>query len=76
MPKLNPISWRKFDKFVIAQGCILERISGDHRIYWKKGLKRPVVFPQDDPVPVFIIRNNLRILGMSTKEYSDTIYKF
>lgn len=69
MTRLNPISWKKFDKFLLFVGCKLEREKGDHRIYWRIRLKRPVVIPRDESLPVFIIRNNLRILGISVEEY-------
>lgn len=73
MPRLTPVSWRKFEKFLIEIGCYFVREKGDHRIYWKKGLLRPVVIPRDTQLPVFVIRNNLRILGMSHNEYIDIL---
>jgi hypothetical protein len=45
-----------------------KRAEGDHRIYWKNGIKRPLVIPRDKDLPAFIIRNNLRVLGTSTEE--------
>ena len=69
MPRITPINWRKFEKFLIFIGCSFEREKGDHRIYWRTGLKRPVVIPKDSSLPVFIIRNNLRVLGISHEEY-------
>lgn len=51
-------------------GCEFSREKGDHRIYWREDLKRPVVIPRDGDIPVFIIRNNLRILSVSHEEYS------
>jgi len=73
MPRLLPLPWKKFEKFVLFIGCYFVRESGDHRIYWRKGLKRPVVFPKDKEIPVFVIRNNLRTLGISTKEYLEIL---
>ena len=73
MPRLTPISWKKFEKFILFIGCHFERKRGDHRIYWRKGLKRPVVFPEDRELPVFIIRNNLRVLGISVEEYLEIL---
>lgn len=58
MPRLTPIHWKQFKKFVLFVGCRFERERGDHLIYWRQGLKRPVVFPKDKELPVFIIRNN------------------
>lgn len=36
-------------------------------------IKRPVIITADTDVPIFIIRNNLRTLGMSVKEYLNLI---
>lgn len=69
MRHLAPIHWKKFDKFLVFVGCRFEREKGDHRIYWRDGLKRPVVIPRDNQIPIFVIRNNLRILGISVEEY-------
>jgi predicted RNA binding protein YcfA (HicA-like mRNA interferase family) len=73
MARISPIHWKKFEKFLLFIGCHFEREKGDHRIYWRKDLKRPVVIPRDRELPVFVIRNNLRILGISSKEYLDIL---
>ena len=73
MSRLTPAHWKKFEKFVIYVGCHFERQSGDHRVYWRSDLKRPVVFPADKELPVFIIRNNLRTLGIDVEEYLNII---
>lgn len=73
MSRLTPIHWKKFEKFVLFVGCHFIREKGDHRVYWREDLKRPVVFPRDSELPIFIIRNNLRILGISIKEYLDIL---
>lgn len=69
MVSIKPISWKEFEKVMLYVGCRYERKKGDHRIYTRIDLKRPVVFPQDKEIPVFIVRNNLRILGISQSEY-------
>lgn len=73
MSGLTPIHWKKFDKLVLFLGCTFEREKGDHRIYGRKDLKRPVVFPRDTQVPIFIIKNNLRLLGISVQEYLEIL---
>ncbi|OGF81483.1 hypothetical protein A2924_00035 [Candidatus Giovannonibacteria bacterium RIFCSPLOWO2_01_FULL_44_16] len=75
MPSLKPISWKKFEKFVLYVGCKFERKRGDHRVYMREDLKRPVIFPEDREIPVFIIRNNLRTLGISHNEYLNILEK-
>lgn len=37
--------------------------------YGRTDLKRPVVFPKWREVPVFIIKNNLKTLGVSRERY-------
>jgi len=75
MPSLKPISWRKFEKFVLYVGCHFTRKKGDHRVYQREDLKRPVIFPEDSEIPVFIIRNNLRTLGISHNDYLSILDK-
>ncbi len=73
MAHLTPINWKKFEKFLLFIGCHFEREKGDHRIYWREGLKRPVVIPHKGELPIFIIRNNLRILGVNPEEYLEIL---
>lgn len=73
MAHLTPISWKKFEKFLLFIGCRFKREKGDHRIYWRDGLKRPVVIPRDGEMPIFIIRNNLRVLGINPDEYLEIL---
>jgi predicted RNA binding protein YcfA (HicA-like mRNA interferase family) len=54
-------------------GCHFEREKGDHRIYWRNDLRRPIVIPRDKELPIFIIRNNLRILGITPEEYLEIL---
>lgn len=69
MPRVAPVHWKRFEKFLLYVGCTFVREKGDHRIYSRDGLLRPVVVPRDTQLPVFIIRNNLRVLGISTDDY-------
>lgn len=69
MPKITSISWKKFEKFLLFVGCVFKRQKGDHRVYWRAGLKRPVILPTYRKLPIFIIRNNLRTLGIDHNEY-------
>jgi predicted RNA binding protein YcfA (HicA-like mRNA interferase family) len=67
--RLTPIDYRRFDKFLRYVGCEFVRQKGDHRIYRKANLKRPLVIPAIKDIPVFVILNNLRVLGISKEEY-------
>ena len=69
--KIGAIHWKKFETFLISQGCVFRRERGDHRVYVKIGLKRPIIVPRDTELPPFIILNNLRTLGVSRDTYLD-----
>jgi predicted RNA binding protein YcfA (HicA-like mRNA interferase family) len=56
-------------------GCKFDRTKGDHCIYKKEGLKRPVIFPMINNIPVFIILNNLKTLGISREGYFTLLEK-
>jgi predicted RNA binding protein YcfA (HicA-like mRNA interferase family) len=74
MPKLSRIHWKKFEKFLLYVGCEFVREKGDHRVYSKQGLSRPVILPRRKQLELFIIHNNIRLLGITAKEY-DIILK-
>jgi predicted RNA binding protein YcfA (HicA-like mRNA interferase family) len=73
MPRITPISWKKFEKIILYVGCKFDRQIGDHLIYNRYDLKRPVVFPKDNEIPIFIIRNNLRVLNITPEEYLEIL---
>jgi predicted RNA binding protein YcfA (HicA-like mRNA interferase family) len=73
MTKLTPVHWKKFEKFLFYVGCNFVREKGDHRVYWRDGLNRPVIVPRDTQLPIFIIRNNLRTLGLSVEDYLEIL---
>lgn len=73
MPSLSPTKWKDFEKFLLHVGCSFKRQSGGHRIYTKKGLNRPLVIPAHGTIPVFVIRNNLRLLGITPKRYFEIL---
>lgn len=75
MPKIRSISWKEFEKFLLKIGCKFKREKGDHRIYWKEGIKRPIVIPRDTSLPAFIILNNLKVLGISRDDYLKSVKK-
>lgn len=75
MTRLAPVHYRKFEKFLLSVGCRFVRQRGGHSIYIKEGLKRPLVVPAVKDLPVFIIRNNLRLLNISIEQYCTFISK-
>ena len=75
MTRIQSIHWKEFEKFLFKVGCVFKREKGDHRIYWKSGMKRPIVVPRDTSLPAFIVSNNLKSLGISREEYLKIIKK-
>lgn len=73
MDKVGKVSWKRFEKFLFAVGCEFKGQEGSHRKYRKQGLKRPIIIPCDAELPVFIILNNLRTLGISREEFVEII---
>ena len=59
MSKLSPVSYEQ----------LVSVFEGDHMVFTKPGLIRPVVIPKYAAVPVFIIKNNLRTVGISRERY-------
>lgn len=75
MPKKQSITNKRFQKFLVYVGCSLTRVSGDHFIYSRADLARPVIIPLDNPLPQFIVKNNLDVLGISWAEFFEIIEK-
>jgi predicted RNA binding protein YcfA (HicA-like mRNA interferase family) len=73
MPRIVPIPARRLCKVMEKAGFTLVRTEGDHFVYTRQGVPRPVVIPDWPEVPVFIIKNNLRTAGMSREEYLELL---
>lgn len=69
MPRLTPIPAWKLKKIMEKAGFVCVRTEGDHFVYVINGIQRPVVIPDWNEVPVFLIKNNLRTAGISREEY-------
>jgi len=73
MPRINPIHYRKIVRVLEREGFALARERGDHMVFTKPEILRPVVVPRYDPLPVFIIKNILRTAGISRERYFDLL---
>jgi len=67
--RIKPTTYQVQVRIFEEAGCIYMRTQGDHLVYHYPGAKRPVVIPKYKEVPVFIIRNNMKVIGMSVEEY-------
>ena len=73
--KLSNVSLADYELFLKKVGCKNTRTKGGHRHWTRKDLSRPItVQTHVDPVPEFIIRNALRILGLSKKEFFEILF--
>ena len=75
MPPLRPLDYHTLVKLFEQDGFTFNRQHGDHLIYTKPGLKRPLVIPMYKAVPVFIIKNLLRTAGMTRERYFELLQK-
>jgi predicted RNA binding protein YcfA (HicA-like mRNA interferase family) len=73
MPPLRSVGYRTLARVFELDGFAFNRQHGDHLIYTKAGVKRPLVIPIYQEVPVFIIKNLLRTAGMSRERYFDLL---
>jgi predicted RNA binding protein YcfA (HicA-like mRNA interferase family) len=69
MPAIRPVPYQELEKFLLYVGCVFKRQKGSHRVYWRDGLLRPIILPAYQAVPVFIIKNILKQLGIPAEEY-------
>jgi len=73
MSPLRPVDYRTLARVFEQDGFAFKRQQGDHIIYTKPGVKRPLVIPMYKELPVFIIKNLLRTAGMSRERYFDLL---
>lgn len=73
MPRIAPIHYRRLVRVLEREGFALTRERGDHMVFSKAGVERPVVVPRYDPLPVFIIKNVLRVARISRERYLELL---
>jgi hypothetical protein len=70
IPQLNNVSIAQFQAFLELAQCKFIDIKGGHEKWTRADLRRPIIFQTHiDPIPEFIVRNNLRSLGCSKSDY-------
>ena len=73
--KISPTEYQVQIKIFEMAGCVYIRTKGDHLIYHHPEAVRPVVIPKYREVPAFVIKNNMRIIGMSREKYIELLQK-
>ncbi len=73
MSRITPVHYRKIVRLLELEGFTLARERGDHMVFTKPEITRPIVVPRYDPLPVFIIKNVLRTAGISRQRYFELL---
>ena len=73
MAAIRPVHYQLLNRVFEQDGFVFDRQEGDHRVYVKAGVRRPLVIPQYRAVPVFVIRNLLRTSGMTRERYFELL---
>ena len=73
MSRIAPIQYRRVVRILEHEGFALARKRGDHMVFKKRGIDRPVVVPRYDPLPVFIIKNVLRTARIPRERYLELL---
>jgi predicted RNA binding protein YcfA (HicA-like mRNA interferase family) len=73
VPALRAVHYSILIAVFEKEGFTFNRQRGDHLIYTKPGVARPLVIPAYHEVPVFIIKNLIRSAGMSREKYLEAL---
>ena len=71
--KIRPTHYRIQVKIFERAGCVYSRTKGNHLIYHYPGAVSPVIIPKYKEVPAFVIKNNMRVIGMGREEYFELL---
>lgn len=76
MRNLSNVSISEFRAIMLLLGLTKVRTKGGHEAWMKDGMTRPaIVQTHVDPVPEYVLRNNLRIIGISREEFLTLLEK-
>ena len=75
MSKITPIHYKRLVRVFETEGFHHTNTKGDHLIYTKSGVSRPIVIPKYKEIPIFIIKNNLRSAGITRETYLKLLKK-
>lgn len=70
MNNLRNISLSDYRRILAEFGCEFKRSKGDHEVWWKDGMKRPIIFHTHiEVIPEPIVRNTIRDLEITHEEF-------
>lgn len=74
MNNLRNVPLKLFRDFLLYKGLKIIRTNGGHEIWGGQVLKRPIIIQTHiNPVPEFIIKNNLRNMGLNVKDFLEFV---
>ena len=74
MVRLHNVSLKIFREFLKDKGLQRIRQRGGHEIWSRSDLGRPIVLQSHiDPIPEFIVKNNLKTIGATIAELLEYI---
>lgn len=77
MYKLQNIPLNNFRRFLDKMAFDPVRITGGHEVWQKEGLTRNLpVQTHVDPVPIHVVKQCQRLLGLSTKDFLKELGKY
>ena len=72
--KLKNVSISQFESFLELCHCKYIKNDKGHAKYFRSDLNRPIIFQSHiDPIPEFIVKNNLRLINMSKDDFFDVL---
>lgn len=70
---MPPHGWKEAVRVLERFGFRFERQKGDHKVYSKPGLPRPIIVPTYDNLPPFIIKNIYQTAGILKRDYVEAL---
>ncbi len=72
--KLKNVTISQFESFLELCHCKYIKNDKGHAKYFRSDLHRPIIFQSHiDPIPEFIVKNNLRLINMSKDDFFDVL---
>ena len=73
---LKNVKLKDFRRFLESRGLKMIRTSGGHEVWSGKNLLRPIVLQTHiDPIPLFVVLNNLRTAGCTKEDLIEYLEK-
>ncbi len=69
LPRITPVKWRVLACIFEKAGFRFDRQNGDHRVYVKDGVLRPVIIPTYNEICQDLIKSNMRTAHMDREIY-------